>query len=141
MEIQPSRSPPTLADQVRALHEALAQGCPVGRQDRRTSPRRPCVSPLTLLPLGDGGQPEPEGLRDGVAVDISQGGLRVLCRLPPGSDAQVEVRLLVPGAGAHVLRCAVVRRRQLPSGYWELGLRFLEPRVGDGAIPGPEAPR
>lgn len=115
----------TLTDIVREMHSELEQGSPDGVDDRRTSDRRACVGPVLILPLGEGDEPKPRDRRDGVVVDISDGGMRILSRVKLGPDRIVQLTLMGPRGGDHTVRCEVLRRRRLPSGYWELGLRFV----------------
>jgi hypothetical protein len=114
-----------LADIVRQMHDELGRGSPQGVDDRRAHARRACVGPVLILPMGDGDEPKLRDRRDGVAVDISDGGMRILSRVKLGSDRVVHLTLMGPRGGDHTVRCEVLRRRRLPSGYWELGVRFL----------------
>lgn len=116
---------PSLADVVREMHAELGRGAPTGVNDRRVSARRACVGPVLILPLGEGGEPKLKDRRDGVAVDISDGGMRILSRVKLGPDRVVQLTLMGPRGGNHDVRCEVMRRRRLPSGYWELGVKFL----------------
>ncbi len=116
---------PSLADVVRELHEDLGRGAPSGIDERRASARKPCVGPVIILPLGEGDTPKLRDRRDGVAVDISEGGMRVLARVKINDDRVVQLTVLSARGGKHEVRCEVVRRRRLPSGYWEFGMRFL----------------
>ncbi len=116
---------PSLADIVRQMHDELGRGSPTGLNDRRLTERRACVGPVLILPLGDGDEPKLRDRRDGVAVDISDGGMRILSRVELVKDRVVELTLMGPRGGEHSVRCEVLRRRRLPSGYWELGVKFL----------------
>lgn len=118
-------SPVTLADVVRALHEDLGRGAPLGQDERRRAERQPCVGPVVILPLGDGDAPKLRDRRDGVAVDVSDGGMRVISRVKINDDRVVQLTVMSPRGGQHEVRCEVVRRRRLPSGYWEFGMRFV----------------
>lgn len=121
-----SRPPePSLTDVVREMHDELGRGSPTGAHERRVSGRRACVGPVLILPLGEGDEPKLRERRDGVAVDISEGGMRILSRVKLGPARIVQLTLMGPRGGDHNVRCEVLRRRRLPSGYWELGLRFV----------------
>ncbi len=116
---------PSLSEVVRSMHDELGRGAPTGLHERRHSARRPCVGPVLILPLAADGTPKPKERRDGVAVDISDGGMRVLSRVKLGPDKLIELTLMGPRGGDHRVRCEVMRRRRLPSGYWELGVKFV----------------
>jgi len=101
------------------LDEEFGIGLAPGQDERRVTDRRPCVAPVVLVP-GD----DEAGRRDGIALDVSETGLRVLSRAH--LDAPVlEVRIPRVEGAPIVLVGAVVRVRDLTSGYREYGLRLI----------------
>ena len=115
----------SLSDVVRSMHEELGRGSPTGVNERRASERRVCVGPVLILPLTEDGEPLLKSRRDGVAIDISKGGMRILSRVELGPQKDIELTLMGPRGGDYTVRCEVLRRRRLPSGYWELGVQFV----------------
>ncbi len=101
------------------LDEEFGIGLPSGQDERRGSSRRPCVVPAILAPQGD-----EEGRRDGIALDVSETGIRVLSRAHLESDV-LEVRIPRAQGDPIVLVGRVVRMRELASGYREYGLRLI----------------
>ncbi len=100
------------------LEEEFGIGLRDGQDERREADRRPCVAPVVLVPVGD-----EEGRRDGIALDVSPTGARVVSRAH--LDAQ-EMEIRIPRAEGKpiVLVGRVVRTRDLASGYREYGLRL-----------------
>lgn len=108
---------------LQALDEEFGLGPDQALDERRSSERRSCVAPVVLVP-GDGPEVRrEEARRDGIAVDISEGGMRVVSR-SLGSASWVQVRIPRRAGGWIVLEGEVVRQRELRDGYRELGLRL-----------------
>jgi hypothetical protein len=101
------------------LDEEFGVGLGSGQDERRSSLRRPCVAPAILVPDGD-----EAGRRDGIALDVSETGIRVLSRAHLEAEV-LEVRIPRAEGEPIVLVGRVVRTRELGSGYREYGLRFL----------------
>lgn len=105
------------------LDEEFGVGLQVGTQERRQAERRGCIAPAVLVPGDTDGSLDEAGRRDGIAVDVSEGGLRVLSR-SLAEVAFIEVRIPRGDDDWIVLRGHVVRCRELARGYREFGLRL-----------------
>ncbi len=104
------------------LDEEFGVGLAEGIDERRGSQRRGCIAPAVLVPGAEDGSLDEEGRRDGIALDVSEGGMRVLTR---NLDDAAFLEVRVPGTdGWIVFRGRVVRRRELARGYREFGLRL-----------------
>ena len=101
-------------------------GLPLGAQERRGDERRGCIAPAVLVPGDAQGLLDEEARRDGIALDVSEGGMRVLSR-SLGDVPFIEVRIPRADDDWIVLRGQVVRYRELARGYREFGLRLLDP--------------
>lgn len=107
------------------LDEEFGIGLPAGVGERREAERRGCVAPAVLVPGDEQGVLDEEGRRDGIALDVSVGGMRVLTR---NLDTPVFMEVRIPRAQDWiVVRGHVVRRRELARGYREFGLRLESP--------------
>jgi hypothetical protein len=106
------------------LDEEFGLGLPAGAEERREIERRACVAPVVLVPGDDAGILDEEGRRDGIALDVSEGGMRVLSRNLVEAEF-LEVRIPKADGGAIVVRGQVVRTRALASGYREYGIRRI----------------
>jgi len=90
--------------------------------ERRAAARRTCVAPAVLVP-GDAPDAFRErDRRDGIAVDVSESGMRVVSR-SLGPARWLQVRIPRADGGWIEFRGEVVRERELSDGYRELGLR------------------
>lgn len=100
------------------LEEEFGVGVPEGQSERRTNDRRACVAPVVIVP-----DENEDGRRDGIALDVSGSGMRVLSRAKL-TAALLEVRIPRGDAEPIVLVGRIVRTRELASGYTEYGLRL-----------------
>ena len=107
------------------LDEEFGLGLPLGVQERRTAERRGCIAPAVLVPGDTNGLLDEDGRRDGIALDVSEGGMRVLSR-NLGEVPFIEVRIPRAGHDWMVLKGRVVRCRELARGYREFGLSLVE---------------
>ena len=104
------------------LDEEFGVGLPTGVDERRGALRRGCVAPAVLVPGDVDGALDEQGRRDGIALDVSEGGMRVLTRsLDDATFLEVRIPRMEDWL---VFRGRVVRRRSLARGYTEFGLKF-----------------
>ncbi len=105
------------------LDEEFGLGVPSGAEERRRLDRRACVAPVVLVPGDAQGRLDEAGRRDGIALDVSEGGMRVLSRNLLEAE-YLEVRIPRTEGGPIVLAGTVVRNREIAGGYREYGIRF-----------------
>jgi len=74
-----------------------------------------------LVPADATGRLDEAGRRDGIVVDVSESGLRLISR-SLGSAARIEVRIPRLGGDDLIVAGTVVRMRELDRGYREYGL-------------------
>ncbi len=105
------------------LDEEFGLGLKPGQDERRIALRRACVAPAILVPVDAAGARDEDGRRDGIALDVSEGGVRVVSKARLEAPA-LEIRIPRAEAESIVLVGDVVRFRELASGYTEYGLRL-----------------
>ena len=114
---EPGRKPSLLA----VLDSEFGLGPPQEDVERRGSGRRHCAVPAVLVPADESGRLDEAGRRDGIVVDVSESGLRLISRNLE-SVARMEVRIPRLEGDDLVVSGTVVRTRELDRGYREYGL-------------------